>query len=74
MASPIDTIVPMRALLAGETKGSFARLLANLNIKRNLTSVFANRYLSYFVVNYFSKLGAKVFSQLPLSKFLAFSL
>ena len=67
MASPIDTNVPMRALLAGETKGSFARLLANLNVKRNLTSVFANRYLSYFVLNYFSKLGVKVFSQLPVN-------
>ena len=51
MASPIDTNVPMRALLAGETKGSFARLLANLNIKRNLTSMVVNRYLPHFVLN-----------------------
>ena len=74
MASPVDTNVPTRALLTGETKGSFARLLANLNIKRNLTSMFVNIYLPYFVLNYFTKLGVKVFSQLPLSKFLAFSL
>ena len=43
--SPIVINVPTRALLADETKGSFVRLLANLNIKRNLTAMFVNKYL-----------------------------
>ena len=47
MTSPIDINVPIRALLDAETKGSFVRWLANLNIERNLTSMFVNRYLSY---------------------------
>ena len=47
MTSPIVINVPTRALLAGETKGSFDRWLANLNIKRNLTSMFVNIYLPY---------------------------
>ena len=46
MTSPIN--VPTRALLAGETKGSFVQWLANLNVKRNLTSMFVNKYLPYF--------------------------
>ena len=45
--SPIAINVPTRALFADETKGSFVRLLANLNIKRNLTSMFLNKYLPY---------------------------
>ena len=45
--SPIAINVPTRALLTDETKGSFVRLLANLNIKRNLTSMFLNKYLPY---------------------------
>ena len=47
MTSPIDINVPTRALLDAETKGSFVRWFANLNIKRNLTSMFVNRYLPY---------------------------
>ena len=47
ITSPIVINVPTRALLAGETKGSFVRLLANLNIKRNLTAVFVNKYHPY---------------------------
>ena len=47
MTSPIDINVPTRTLLDAETKGSFIRWLANLNIKRNLTSMFVNRYLPY---------------------------
>ena len=41
MTSAIDINVPKRALLAGEAK-------ANLIIKRNLTSMFVNRYLPYY--------------------------
>ena len=47
MTSPININVPTRALLDAETKGSFVRWLINLNIKRNLTSMFVNRYLPY---------------------------
>ena len=47
MTSPIVINVPTRVLLAGETKGSFVRQLANLNIKSNLTSMFVNKYLLY---------------------------
>ena len=49
MTSPIVINVPTRALLVGETKGSFVRWLANLNIKRNLTAMFVNKYLPYTV-------------------------
>ena len=45
MTSPIVINVPTRVLLAGETKGSLVWWLANLNIKRNLTSMFVNKYL-----------------------------
>ena len=47
MTSPININVPTGALLEAETKGSFVPWLANLNIKRNLTSMFVNRYLPY---------------------------
>ena len=50
MTSPIDVInMPTRALLDAETKGSFVRWLAHLNIKRNSTSLFVNRYLPYWI-------------------------
>mgnify|MGYP007094290589 FL=1 len=39
--------MPTKALLAGETKGSFVQLLANLNIKRNLTAMFVNKYVPH---------------------------
>ena len=47
MTSPIVINVPTRALLPGEAKRSFVRWLVNLNIKRNLTSMFVNKYLPY---------------------------
>ena len=47
MTSPININVPTRALLDAEKKGSFVPWLANLNIKRNLKSLFVNRYLPY---------------------------
>ena len=47
MASSTVINVPTRALLADETKGYFVRWLTNLNIKRNLTSMFINKYLPY---------------------------
>ena len=49
MMSPIVIYVPTRALLVSKTKGSFVRWLANLNIKRNLTSMFVNKYLPYWI-------------------------
>ena len=39
--------MPTKALLAGETKGSFFRWLTNLDIKRNLTSMFVNKYVPH---------------------------
>ena len=57
MTSPIVIIVPTRALMVGETKGSFVHWLANLNIKRNLTSMFfVNKYLPYMTLNVAFKL------------------
>ena len=47
MTSLLNINVPTGALLDAKTKGSFVRWLANLNIKRNLTSMFVNRYLPY---------------------------
>ena len=47
MTSPINMNVPTGAVLDAETKGSFVRRLAFLNIKRNLMSMFVNRYLPY---------------------------
>ena len=47
MTSPININVPTGALLDAETKGSFVQWLAFLNIKRNLMSMFVNRYLPY---------------------------
>ena len=47
MTSPININVPTGALLDAETKGSFVWWLAFLNIKRNLMSMFVNRYLPY---------------------------
>ena len=47
MTSPIVINVPNRALLPGETKGYFFWCMANLNIKRKLTSMFVNKYPPY---------------------------
>ena len=48
MTSPVDNFnVPTRASLDAETKGSFVRLLANLNIKRSLTSTFVGKMSVY---------------------------
>ena len=47
MTSPIVINVPTRALLTGETKRSFFWCMANLNIKRKLTSMFVNKYPPY---------------------------
>ena len=49
MMSPIVINVPTRAFLVGKRKASFVRWLANLKIKRNLTSMFVNKYLPYRV-------------------------
>lgn len=51
MTASIDSHVLTRAPLASGTKDSFVRWLANLNYKRNLTSVFENRYLGTFQIS-----------------------
>ena len=50
VTSPIVIIVPTKGLLAVETMHAIVQWLANLNIKRNVTSMFVNkkhRYTNY---------------------------
>ena len=48
VTSPIIVIiVPTRGLLAVETMHAIVQWLANLNIKRNMTSVFVNKKHRY---------------------------
>ena len=58
VTSPIVINVPTRGLLAVETMHAIVRWLANLNIKRNMTSMFVNkkhRYYHGFVILWFTK-------------------
>ena len=48
VTSPIVINVPTRGLLAVETMHAIVQWLANLNIKRNLTSMFVNKKHRYF--------------------------
>ena len=50
VTSPIVINVLTRGLLAVETMHAIVRCLANLNIKRNLTSVFVNRKHRYMAI------------------------
>ena len=45
--SPIVINVPTRGLLAVETMHAIVQWLANLNIKRNMTSMFVNKKHRY---------------------------
>ena len=47
VTSPIVINVPTRGLLAAETMHAIVRWLANLNIKRNMTSMFVNKKHRY---------------------------
>ena len=47
VTSPIVINVPTRGLLAVGTMTSFVQSFANLNIKRNLMSVFVNKKYRY---------------------------
>ena len=47
VTSPIVINVPTRGLLAVETMHATVRRLANLNIKRNITSLFVNKKHRY---------------------------
>ena len=49
--------VPTRTLLAGQTRGCFVPCLVNLNIKRNLTTMFVKKYLPYS----FGKINTSLF-------------
>ena len=51
-------LMPTRTSLAGQTRGCFVQCLANLNIKRNLTTKFGNKYLPYG----FGKINTSLFS------------
>ena len=47
VTSPIVINVPTRGLLAVETMHAIVRWLENLNIKRNMTSMFVNKKHRY---------------------------
>ena len=47
VSSPIVNNMPTRTKLAVETTASFVQWLANLNIKRNVTSMFVNKKYRY---------------------------
>ena len=54
VTSPIVINVPTRGLLAVETMHAIVEWLANLNIKRNMTSMFVNkkhRYIGNYASN-----------------------
>ena len=57
ITSPIVINVPTRTFLAGQTRGCFVRCLVNLNIKRNLTTMFVKKYLPYS----FGKINTSLF-------------
>ena len=48
VTSPIVINVPARGLLAVETMHAIVQWLANLNIKRNMTSMFVNKKHCYW--------------------------
>ena len=49
IASPIVIIVATRGLLAVETVHAIVQWLANLNMKRNMTSMFVNKKHHYML-------------------------
>ena len=51
VTSPIVINVPTRGLLAVETMHAIVRWLANLNIKRNMTSMFVNKKHRYSLLS-----------------------
>ena len=51
VTSPIVINVPTRGLLAVETMDAIVRWLANMNIKRNMTSMFVNKKHRYNAQN-----------------------
>ena len=58
VTSPVAINVPIRDLLAVETMHAIVQWLANLNIKRNMTSMFVNKKHRYYSLNC-SLLGLK---------------
>ena len=53
VTSPIVINVPTRGLLAVETMHAIVQWLANLNIKRNMTSMFVNKKHRYSPETFF---------------------
>ena len=49
VTSPVVINVPTRGLLAVETMHAIVQWLANLNIKRNMTSMFVNKKHRYIL-------------------------
>ena len=56
VTSPIVINVPTRGLLAVETMHAIVQWLANLNIKRNMTSMFVNKKHRYMNLDFSSKI------------------
>ena len=54
VTSPIVINVPTRGLLAVETMHAIVQWLENLNIKRNMTSMFVNKKHRYSICNHTS--------------------
>ena len=50
VTSPIVINVPTRGLLAVDTMHAIVRWLANLNIKRNMTSMYVNKKHHYEIL------------------------
>ena len=53
VTSPIVIYVPTRGLLAVETMHNIFQWLANLNIKRHMTSMFENKKHRYYSLTLF---------------------
>ena len=56
VTSPIVINVPTRGLLAVETMLAIVQWLENLNIKRNMTSMFVNKKHRYYITEKTSSL------------------
>ena len=71
VTSPIVINVPTRGLLAVKTMHAIVQWLANLNIKRNMTSMFVNKKHRYKNKNLINSLSTQRYRRLVLvrSKF-----
>ena len=69
VTSPIVINVPTRGLLAVETMHAIVQWLENLNIKRNMTSMFVNKkhhYMLHYFLLFYSVLHCTDGKRIPL--------